>query len=707
MTHLIQTEQISEQADRGLALIKMCLDSSISSQRVKNAAQSSQRQIKSVKNKLGKLSYGIAFIGLLKAGKSTLANALIGKRLLPSENAACTLGVINVTNQSLKHPPVLVEYAKNGNTNVLGEGSDIYNVFLNRIRELRESPNTSVNHWELYTEIEALKELDLPVQFLDTQGLEEWSSSNVDTDTFDQKTLQILVEASIVLIVLNYTILKQGGYKKIFSELQEKKGELLKRTQYRNLAFIVTKIDQRNPIDPSLEVTLNQLKNDLETFGFEKPLVFAVSALEALLAKEVLNNNASDEYLEEYQTRIAPKYAIANQDGTKLIPPASQTAPVALANSGIQQIESYLSSTLSNAHVFQTLDQLINIKNAASDLHTSLKEERLHQSANAEKLKAEADRCHQKERKLKDNLASMRRETDAVLQWLTNHAYSDASEVINATKSLLSSCLQNNRERFQDKNQAYDRWQVSLTTCQSIYLDTSKSIFTHSITDIQPKLEKLTQFLLNKGKELEAISSDDGFSSQPLVVNLPTVPNPKLPQPTLPISEETEHYTEVHQVIEYVEVTEFIRTTRRRPVLGNPLDSILGWGENVEEVKPYTKREPRVVDRVVDKQRSVYYIDYRQGYDRIVQILCNDGNQFKEDVRAAYLKSLQSIYKYIQNTEILIQQKSVELEYLVTETLTQQKVALSNCVKLDEFISHINQYVSELEEKIEIFTPTL
>ncbi len=170
MNRLIQAKQISEQIDRGLALIKMCQESSTLSKRVENAAQTAQKRIESIKSKLENLSYTIAFIGLLKSGKSTLANALIGERVLPSENAPCTLGVVNITNQSLDRPSVLLEHRENSNPIVLGQGRDIHNVLLNRIRELRESSDTSANHWEILTQIQALKELDLSVQLLEQQS---------------------------------------------------------------------------------------------------------------------------------------------------------------------------------------------------------------------------------------------------------------------------------------------------------------------------------------------------------------------------------------------------------------------------------------------------------------------------------------------------------------------------------------------------------
>lgn len=212
----------------------------------------------------------------MSSGKSTLINALFGKQLLPSKNEACTSKMFSILDVDDIPESKIYITDKNGNTTLSTTGSDID---LQRIND-----DDSVSDVFICDDIKGVLNSERSLLVIDTPG-----PNNSRDNSHQQKMNDILhmVEGGLVLYVLNAT---QIGINDDRDLLRLLKGYLEKHDKLKVL-FVINKADMIDEETESLEQLVSDVYKYLEDNGFINPSIIPVSALAALLFKQVINGD--------------------------------------------------------------------------------------------------------------------------------------------------------------------------------------------------------------------------------------------------------------------------------------------------------------------------------------------------------------------------------------------------------------------------------
>lgn len=227
--------------------------------------------------RLARPSLRIATIGTTSSGKSTLVNAMIGRRLAPMEADEMSAGILTFLHSERSH--LVVELAPEG-TWEGGEWSDLddddiylrlgarekehgYDGIMTAYHK-KKKKRSHLNAPRIRIEAPLLPVLwpnllRLPdgVQFeiLDLPGLK-----NVD----DRKNLQVIqeqVKNAFSLVVLDYKQTDDQSRGELLKELKEVVEAMQGKTD--TMLFVLNKVNERNANDRPLEHKLNELKQEI------------------------------------------------------------------------------------------------------------------------------------------------------------------------------------------------------------------------------------------------------------------------------------------------------------------------------------------------------------------------------------------------------------------------------------------------------------
>lgn len=213
----------------------------------------------------------------MSAGKSTLINAIIGKRVVRTAQEACTAKLSYVFNKPLEDDSIHLRTPKL-KLNIT------YHDLINK-----ESSNGSqiASYFRLFTHSVSPIRLCL----IDTPGV----NSAINMDHGKRTRYALLHEQYDKLIyVLNANQLGTDDeirYLKYISEHVPK----------HKIIFVLNKVDTFKSTDDSITASIKRVQNDLIQLGFEHPIIYPVSAYFALLLKmkqhnEFMTEDEQDEY---------------------------------------------------------------------------------------------------------------------------------------------------------------------------------------------------------------------------------------------------------------------------------------------------------------------------------------------------------------------------------------------------------------------------
>ncbi len=200
----------------------------------------------------------------MSAGKSTLINALAGKKLNKTQNAACTAKIHYLYNKA---------------------GEDGFTYELDAALELDASLETLMtdNEDNLGTEIvvgtrfRSLQEIDRRLCLIDTPGVN--SSIHQGHRDIARSALQ-KEDCGLLLYVFNG--------ENIGSDDDAKHLCFIKDNFKGKIVFLVNRLDKYRAEEDSVPETLAAVKEDLAGLGFAQPEVYPLSAYAAYLAKLAL-----------------------------------------------------------------------------------------------------------------------------------------------------------------------------------------------------------------------------------------------------------------------------------------------------------------------------------------------------------------------------------------------------------------------------------
>ena len=203
----------------------------------------------------------IMIIANMSAGKSTLLNALVGKKVNKTQNDTCTSKIHYLYNKA--------------GEDYLSYELD-YNLILNASKEILMKDNEDNNSIEITvgTRFRSINEVNNRICFIDTPGVN--SSPNKE---HKELTNKVVVEENcdLLLFLLNGENIGTDDERRHLCNVKE--------IYHGEIIFLINKLDRFKLGDDSVEETIKKVKDDLVKLGFLNPKVYPISAYAAYLAK--------------------------------------------------------------------------------------------------------------------------------------------------------------------------------------------------------------------------------------------------------------------------------------------------------------------------------------------------------------------------------------------------------------------------------------
>lgn len=214
--------------------------------------------------------FPINVIATMSSGKSTLINSLLGNKLMPSKNAACTATITEILDTD---SDVFAAVAYDKEDNEVGRTDSLtYEV---------------MSDWNDKDEVQRiLAEGNIP--FLDSRNtalmLVDTPGPNNSQNQAHKNTTYMAINRdsnNLILYVLNGTQLSTNDDAALLRYVAEQIQKGGKQARDRFL-FVINKMDQFNPEEESIEGVMKSARAYLASYGIEDPQIFPCSAFLAL-----------------------------------------------------------------------------------------------------------------------------------------------------------------------------------------------------------------------------------------------------------------------------------------------------------------------------------------------------------------------------------------------------------------------------------------
>lgn len=221
--------------------------------------------------------FPINVVATMSSGKSTLINALLGKRLMPSKNEACTATITEILDNDREQFEAVVY---DGDNVVLREVSELTYDIMN---ELNGDPD--VHKIAAKGNIPFLEAGSTSLMLVDTPG-----PNNSQNQAHKNTTYRAINNDSnnLILYVLNGTQLSTNDDASLLSYVAEQIRKGGKQVRDRFL-FVINKMDAFNPEEEDIGNAIKAAKRYLASYGIEDPQIFPCSAYTALNIKTCLD----------------------------------------------------------------------------------------------------------------------------------------------------------------------------------------------------------------------------------------------------------------------------------------------------------------------------------------------------------------------------------------------------------------------------------
>ena len=255
-------------------------------------------KINSLIEQIDKKSFTVAVIATMKAGKSTLLNALLGNDYLPTSNTPETASLLYIKHSA--------DCYLQANDEKIYDIQNICNAIRERNRIFRESGVDMVSKYTLFVPYEKISTVkNVNFQFIDTPGPNEAGISALKDEV--EKVLKM---ADVILYVMNYTQLNGQEEEKLFDTVTDIRRDILSEIKDR-FFFVISQIDRENANSKTIPETVEYVKECLKKrIGITEPSIHCVSAEWALLSRMVQAQNFSriDDLGEIVYGKFSPLY---------------------------------------------------------------------------------------------------------------------------------------------------------------------------------------------------------------------------------------------------------------------------------------------------------------------------------------------------------------------------------------------------------------
>lgn len=246
--------------------------------------------IKANTNFLRKKNRNILVTANMSAGKSTLLNAIIGKKVNKTKNDACTAKTHYLMNKAFEDK---LSYELD------------YDLELDASQEILMEDNESNASNEIYvgTRFRTIDDVNIPICFIDTPGVN--SSQDKEHRNITEKDILESKYEKLMYVMNGENIGTDDDRRHLEFVAENHKG---------NIIFVVNKLDCYRKED-SIPDTLQQVQKELEGLGYKQPIICPISAYAAYLAKmnlfgEELNDDENDDLDRFYRKLSKEEYQL-------------------------------------------------------------------------------------------------------------------------------------------------------------------------------------------------------------------------------------------------------------------------------------------------------------------------------------------------------------------------------------------------------------
>ena len=255
-------------------------------------------EIKSAFEHAKSRNFELCVVATMSSGKSTLINAMLGTKLMPSKQEACTAIITRIqdVSDSSDTPFTAQAYDKEGNLR------ESHKKLEYKTME-RLNADESISEIKVFGNIPFVTSENVSLIMIDTPG------PNNSRDPRHQKVQSELLNKSSKALIL-YIMTGEFGTdddNALIRRVAESMAVGGKQSKDRFI-FVVNKLDDRKKEDGETRQTLSRVRSYLETHGIKKPNLFPAGALPALWIrqfqkKELTEEKDEDEFL-DMETKI-------------------------------------------------------------------------------------------------------------------------------------------------------------------------------------------------------------------------------------------------------------------------------------------------------------------------------------------------------------------------------------------------------------------
>ena len=212
----------------------------------------------------------------MSAGKSTLLNAIIGKKVNKTQNDACTSKIHYIVNKAFED-------------GYCYESDYILNLHADYETLMEDNSNNTDNSIVVGTHFRSFESAAKRLWLIDTPGVN--SAQDIKHRQVTEQSIET-ADADLLIYLMNG--------ENIGSEDDKRHLLFVKNGFHKKILFVVNKVDRFRKGEDSVMETLEKVKEELQDTGFEDPVVVPVSAYAGYLAKillfgESLNEDEIDE----------------------------------------------------------------------------------------------------------------------------------------------------------------------------------------------------------------------------------------------------------------------------------------------------------------------------------------------------------------------------------------------------------------------------
>lgn len=224
-----------------------------------------------IKNKkfIDKPIDNIIVTATMSAGKSTLINTIMGKKLAQTKNEACTDKANSYFNKAFED-------------NLIVKGNSNFEI---RYETNFLSNESEHNYSNMCTYMNLTNKSQKRICLIDTPGVN--SSLNKEHAEATKNAFNSIEYNKIIYVINATNISAEDDIRHM-----KKTANIIKD---KPIIFVLNKIDTFRLKEDSIEESVNALKEDIKNIGFKNAIICPTSAYSAGLFKKLLNNEKLDE----------------------------------------------------------------------------------------------------------------------------------------------------------------------------------------------------------------------------------------------------------------------------------------------------------------------------------------------------------------------------------------------------------------------------